>query len=90
VEVIRDAQDDGFPLRDALLLVGPLPGELDGSLNGFSAGVHGENHVISKDLCYLLCELSKHGVVECTRRQSQLLRLLYQRRYYLWMTMSLK
>lgn len=77
MEILRGTQYHGFPFQDTFLLVRPLSRKLYGGFNGFSAGIHWENHVISKHVRYLLGESPKYGVVECTRRQSQLLRLLY-------------
>lgn len=50
VEVVLRREDDRLVLLDALNLVRPLAGDLDRSLDGFSARVHHERHLESGEL----------------------------------------
>ena len=50
MEVAFGAEDSCSALRNALLHVAPLPGELERGLDGFGAGVHGQHHLIAESL----------------------------------------
>lgn len=89
VEIVLNAQHNGFIVGDSLDLVTPLSGNLDTSLDGFSTGVHGQNHVIAKVLSDELCKFGEDIIVECSRAESQSARLLRQGLDELRMTMPL-
>ena len=71
VEVFGDTEDDGFVLWDAFRFVAPFPGDLDGGLHGFSAGVHGEDHIEAKEAGYELGEAWEDIVIEGSRAECQ-------------------
>ena len=54
MEVALADDDLGLVLRDALDLVAPLPGRLDGRLDRLGAGVHGQDLVFAGDLAQQL------------------------------------
>lgn len=72
VEVTLDRQDHGLARRDPLLLVTPLPGELEGRLDRLGTGVHRQHHVKAKHLGHLLGEWSEAGRVEGAGREGEL------------------
>ena len=76
MEVSCHTKDNGLTLWYTLFLIGPLAGELDSSLDCFGTSVHWQNHVEAKHGSNFLSILAKDGVVECSRRQGQLLSLL--------------
>ena len=51
-------------LRDPLALVPPLAGDLDGSLDGLGARVHGQDHVEAEEAGGVLGEAREDVVVE--------------------------
>jgi len=71
VEVVGGAKDEGLALLDALDLVGPLAGDLDGRLDGLGARVHGQHHVEAEQAADLLGPDGEHVVVEGARAQRQ-------------------
>lgn len=71
MEIVLSAQNDSLVLRNTLDLVPPLPSDLDARLDGFGAGVHGQDHVIAKELGDELGESGKHVIVEGTGAESQ-------------------
>ncbi len=78
VEVLRDAEDEGLVLGDALHFVAPFPGDLDGGFDGLGAGVHGEDHVEVEIAGYEFGEAGKDIVVEGSRAEGQSRCLLSQ------------
>lgn len=64
MEVVGDGKDEGLASLDALDLVRPLAGDLDGGLGSLSARVHGQDHVVAKDVANLLGPLGEDIVVE--------------------------
>ena len=50
MEIIAASQNDGLILGNALLLISPFASQFKGSFNALSASIHGQNHVITKDL----------------------------------------
>ena len=73
MEVPCDAEDNSLTLRYALLLICPLTGELDRSLDGLSSRVHRQDHVKAKHGRNLLGISAEYRIVECPRGQRQLL-----------------
>jgi hypothetical protein len=71
VEVVSDAEDKSLVLLDSLDLVSPLSGNLDSGLGGLNTRVHGQDHLIAKDLANLLGPLGKYVIVKCSRGQRQ-------------------
>ncbi len=71
VKVVGGAEDEGLALLDALDLVGPLAGDLDGGLDGLGARVHGQHHVEAEDAADLLGPHGEHVVVEGARAEGQ-------------------
>lgn len=71
VEVLGDGKDESLALLNTLDLVRPLTGHLDGGLGGLGTSVHGQNHVIAKDIANLFSPLGENVVVESTGAQSQ-------------------
>ena len=71
VEVVRDGKDESLALLNALDLVSPLAGNLDGSLGGLGASVHGQNHVVAKDIADLFSPLGEDVVVESAGAESE-------------------
>lgn len=64
MEVLGSAKDQCLALLNALDLVSPLAGNLDGSLRGLGTGVHGQHHVVTEDAADLLGPLGENIVVE--------------------------
>lgn len=64
VEVLSSAKDQCLALLNALDLVSPLAGNLDGSLRGLGTGVHGQHHVVAEDAADLFGPLGENIVVE--------------------------
>lgn len=89
MEVVHSAEDNSLSGLHAFLHVGPFSRELDACFNGFCTGVHREDHIVSEHLCYSLCEATEDTVVECPRRERELLSLCYQGVDNLGVTMSL-
>ena len=79
MEVVLGAEDQSLALLDALDLVRPLPGNLDGRLDCLGASVHRQHHIIPKHLLHLLGPLGKDIVVERARAEGQSARLLGER-----------
>lgn len=71
VEIVLSTQNQGLVLRDALNLVPPLPRDLNARLDSLRAGVHGQNHVIAKELGDELGEFGEHVIVERAGAESQ-------------------
>lgn len=71
MKVFGNAKDQCLALLNALDLVSPLAGNLDGRLGSLSAGVHGQHHVVAEDVADLLGPLGEHIVVEGSRAQRQ-------------------
>lgn len=67
MEVFRNAENQGFSLRDIFRLVSPFAGDLDGGFDGFGASVHGHDHVKVEILCDELGEAGEDIIVECSR-----------------------
>lgn len=78
MEVVSDAENPSLVLLDAFDLVGPLAGNLDGSLGGLDTSVHRQDHVVAKDLANLLCPLGEDIVVKSAGAQGQAAGLLSQ------------
>lgn len=72
VETTSSGDDDGLIGWDALLLVSPLSGQLDGCLYGLCARVHGKHHVVAEHFGGHLGEAWEDGIVERTRAQCAL------------------
>jgi hypothetical protein len=89
VEVLCNAQDECFILRDALLLVAPFPGNLDCCLDGFGTCVHGQDHVEAEVFGHEFGESGENIVIECSRAQRQGGRLLCQCFDQFWVAMPL-
>jgi hypothetical protein len=75
MEISVHAQYNCFAFFNPFSHVRPFAGKFDSSLNSFCACVHGEHHVVAEEGGDLLCELSKHGVVECARGEGEFLSL---------------
>lgn len=71
MKVLGDAEDQGLALLNALDLVCPLAGNLDGRLGGLGTGVHGQHHVVAEDVADLFGPLGEDIVVEGARAQGQ-------------------
>lgn len=71
MEVVRDGKDEGLVLLNALDLVSPLAGNLDGGLGGLGASVHGQNHVVAKDIADLFSPLGEDVIVESAGAESE-------------------
>lgn len=71
VEVLLDAEDKSFILRNALALVAPFPSNLDSGLDSFGACVHRKYHVEAKGPCNVLRKSREDIVVESTTAQRQ-------------------
>ena len=89
VKVVGGAEDEGLALLDALDLVGPLAGDLDGGLDGLGARVHGQHHVEAEDAADLLGPHGEHVVVEGARAQGQAAGLLGQGAHQLRVAVAL-
>ncbi|KAI6751061.1 hypothetical protein HG530_013975 [Fusarium avenaceum] len=76
-------------LGNALDLVCPLAGNLDGSLDGLCTSAHWQNHVVAKDAADLLSPLGKDIVVEGSGAESQPAGLLSKSLDELGVTMAL-
>lgn len=76
MEIPCHTEDDSLTLRDTLLLIGPLAGEFNRSFDSFGTSVHWQNHVVAKHGSNFLCVLPEDRVIECPRRQRELLSLL--------------
>ena len=90
MKVTSRAENHCLTICDTLLLVCPLASELESSLNRFSTSVHWKDHIVSEHIRDLLRKSAKNRVVECARRQRQLLRLFNHRVDDFGMTMSLQ
>ncbi len=66
MEVALHAEHYGLPFFNPFAHVRPLSGELDGGLDGLSAGIHGQHHFISKEGGDLLGKLPEYRIVECS------------------------
>lgn len=71
MKVVGDTKDESAALRHALDLVSPLAGDLDGGLDGLGPRVHGQDHVVAKDLPDLGGPDGKDIVVEGARAECQ-------------------
>lgn len=71
MEVLGDAEDEGFVFGDAFHLVAPFPGDLDCSFDGLGAGVHGEHHIELEVAGYEFGEAGEDIVVEGSRAEGQ-------------------
>lgn len=65
MEIALYAQHPRPGLLDPLLLVPPLPRQLERGLDGFRPGVHRQDHLVPEELGDGLCEGAEEGVVEC-------------------------
>ena len=75
VEVAGGDDDLGAVERDALDLVRPLAGDLDGRLDGFGAGVHRQHHLGAGQLGEVMAERAELVVVERARGERQAVEL---------------
>ena len=89
MKVVHGTKNDRLAWLDTLLHVRPLPGKLEAGFNSLCTGIHRQYHVIPKHLGDSLCEAAEDRVIERTRRECQLLSLLYECGHYLWVAMSL-
>lgn len=89
VEVVLSTQNHRLVLRDTLDLVPPFAGDLDAGLDGFGAGVHGQDHVVAEELGDELGEAREDIVVEGARAESQTGGLVAERGDQLGMAMAL-
>lgn len=71
MEVLLGSKDQSLVGRNALDLVCPLPGDLDGSLDGLGARVHGESHVVAEHGVDLFGPLGEDIVVEGTGAEGE-------------------
>lgn len=76
MEVVDGGKDQRLVLLDALDLVSPLAGNLNGSLDGLGAGVHGQDHVVAEHGADLLSPLGEDIIVESARAESETAGLL--------------
>jgi len=76
VEVALAHHDLRLAVRDALLLVGPLAGQLEGGLDGLGTAVHGQDHVEAEQPGHVPLVLAEGVAVERAARQGQAPRLL--------------
>lgn len=89
MEVLFYRKDQSLILRNALDLVSPLARNLHCGLNGLSTGVHGQDHVESKQLGGVLSEAWEHIVIERTTAEGQSRSLLSQSLDKLWVAVPL-
>lgn len=66
------------PLPNPLLLIPPLPRQLQRCLDGLRTCVHGQDHLVPEELGDGLCEGAEEGVVECAGGESKFLGLGYE------------
>jgi hypothetical protein len=71
VKVFLGRKDPGLVLWNALDLVSPLSRNLDGSLDGFGASVHGQHHLEAQHRGDLFGETREHIVVECAGTEGE-------------------
>ncbi len=76
VEVALHGDDVGLVGRDALDVVAPAPGHLDGGLDGLGAGVHRQDHVLAGERGEVAGERPELVAVERPARQGELVQLL--------------
>lgn len=76
VEVVSNAEDEGLAGLNPLDLVCPLTGNLDGGLGSLSTSVHGQRHVVAKDITDLLGPSGEDIVVESAGAEGQAAGLL--------------
>lgn len=69
METSVHANHPSLSLWDSLFSVSPLSCELDGGLDSLHTRVHGQNHVVSKQLGDLFSVGSEVGRVECSGRE---------------------
>ena len=89
VEVAVGHDDEGLVLRDALHLVAPAAGQLEGRLDGLGAGVHRQKLVIAEVLGGHLLVGAQAVVVEGAGGQAQLLGLVAEGLHDLGVAVSL-
>ena len=89
MEIVLGTDNQRLVLWDSLNLISPLARDLDARLDGFSTGVHGQDHVITKELGDELGEPGKHIVVEGAGAEGQPRRLVAKRSYQLGVAMAL-
>lgn len=89
VKVIRCSKDERLALGHTLDLVRPLARNLDGCLDRFGSGIHGQNHVVAENMANLLRPFGKDIIVKSARRQRQTLGLLAQGLHQLGVTVTL-
>ena len=75
VEVVRAGDDLGLVRGDALDLIAPFPGGLDGGFDGLGPGVHRQDHLVTGPVAELFCQQGPLVVPEGPGRQGQALRL---------------
>jgi hypothetical protein len=76
MEVSLAGENKRFPRLDTLPHICPLASDLEGSLDGLCASVHGEDHVVAEHGGEVAGERAERGVVECTGAEGQLPSLL--------------
>lgn len=76
MEVVSDTEDESLAGLNALDLVRPLTGNLDGGLGSLSTSVHGQRHVVAEDIADLLRPAGEDIVVESTGAEGQAAGLL--------------
>ena len=77
MEVVGGDEDFGLALGDALDGRAPFASGLEGGLDGFGAGVHGERHLVAGELMEIAEEQGELIVAEGARGEGYFLGLAH-------------
>ena len=88
MEVVGTGDDLLFAVLHALDLGAPKTGGLERGLHRFRAGVHGQDHVLARELRQALIEIAQVLAVERAAGQGALVQLCLGGRHDLRMTMA--
>ena len=89
MKIVLGTKNHRLILWDSLNLISPLTRDLDACLDGFSTSVHGQDHVIAKELGDKLGESGENVIVEGAGAEGQSRCLVAEGSYELGVAMAL-